>query len=197
MTATTSPATSARPAILDQGYLREQSRLESMVGPEWYRLLKGVVTNPLSVIGILIVVLFILMAIFAPILAPPPSLVHDANLIPRDGFRQEPTPPGTLWEKNAPMVVPAWYKALIGEEWIHIMGTTAGQYDIWYGLIWGARTALFAGSFVALASVAIGIIIGALAGYYGGWVDEVLMRVVEIFIAFLKTIKRERFFHDQ
>ncbi len=83
------------------------------------------------------------------------------------------------------MVVPAWYKTITGrEEWVHLMGTTSGQYDIWYGLIWGARTALFAGSFVALASVAIGVIIGALAGFYGGWVDEVLMRVVEIFIAF-------------
>ncbi len=71
MTAAT--PTTARPAILDQGYLRDQDRLESLVGPEWYRLLKGVVTNPLSVIGILIVVMFILMAIFAPILAPPPT----------------------------------------------------------------------------------------------------------------------------
>ena len=182
MTAAT--PTSARPAILDQGYLRDQNRLESMVGPEWYRLLKGIVTNPLSVIGIFLVVMFILMATFAPILAPPPSAMWDINQIPRDGFRQEPQPPGSAWAKNAPMVVPAWYKTLIGEEWIHIMGTTAGQYDIWYGLIWGARTALFAGSFVALASVTIGVIIGALAGYYGGWIDEVLMRVVEIFVAF-------------
>ena len=183
MTAVT-PPTSARPAILDQGYLRDQSRLESLVGPEWYRLLKGIVTNPLSVIGILLVVMFILMATFAPILAPPPNALWDTSQIPRDGFLQEPKPPGSPWEKNAPMVVPAWYKTLIGDEWVHIMGTTAGQYDIWYGLIWGARTALFAGSFVALASVTIGVIIGALAGYYGGWIDEVLMRVVEIFVAF-------------
>lgn len=184
MTAATSPA-SARPAVLDQGYLREQGRLEGMVGPEWYRLMKGIVTNPLSVIGILLVVMFILMATLAPILAPPPTPIWKTNIIPRDGFRAEPQPPGAVWKKNAPMVVPAWYKAVTGnEEWVHLLGTTSGQYDIWYGLIWGARTALFAGSFVALASVIIGVIVGALAGYYGGWVDETLMRVVEIFIAF-------------
>ena len=39
---------------LDQGYMREQSRLEQMIGPEWYRLAQGLVTNPLSVAGILI-----------------------------------------------------------------------------------------------------------------------------------------------
>jgi peptide/nickel transport system permease protein len=81
--------------------------------------------------------------------------------------------------------VPTWYRLVTGnEEWTHILGTTSGQYDIWYGLIWGSRTALIAGSFVALVSAAIGLAIGAAAGFYGGWVDEVLMRVVEIFIAF-------------
>ncbi len=184
MAATTPPA-GAGPAILDQGYLRDQSRLEQLVGPEWYNLLKGLVTNPLTVAGLILVFMFIMMAIFAPVLAPAPNEIWDPYMIPRDGFKPEPQPPGTEWNKSAPSYVPAWFTIVTGSEtWTHLMGTTSGQYDIWYGLIWGARTALIAGSFVAIMSVLIGVVIGALAGYYGGWVDEVLMRVVEIFIAF-------------
>lgn len=184
MTATT-PAARRSPAILDQGYLRDKNRLEELVGPEWYNLLKGLVTNPLTLVGLILVLVFILVALFAPLLVPAPTENWDPYMIPRDGFFAEPRPPGTTWDKNVPAYVPAWYKFITGnEEWTHIMGTTSGQYDIWYGIIWGTRTALIAGSFVAIASVTIGVIIGALAGYYGGWVDEVLMRVVEIFIAF-------------
>jgi peptide/nickel transport system permease protein len=165
--------------------MREQSRLEQAIGPEWYRLLKGLVTNPLSVAGILIVLMFALMALFAPVLAPTPNDRWDPYMIPRDGYKAQPAPPGTPWKTNAPSHVPTWYRLVTGnEEWTHILGTTSGQYDIWYGLIWGSRTALIAGSFVALVSAAIGLAIGAAAGFYGGWVDEVLMRVVEIFIAF-------------
>lgn len=183
MTATTTP--DARPAVLDQGYLREQNRLEKLVGPEWYRLLKGIVTNPLSVLGIIIILGFIFMAVFAPTLAPAPNELWDPYNIPRDGFRAEPQPPGTPWSVNPPSYVPAWYTLITGnEEWVHLLGTTGGQYDIWYGVIWGARTALLAGTFVIIASTVVGVIIGALAGFYGGWVDEVLMRIVEIFIAF-------------
>jgi peptide/nickel transport system permease protein len=173
------------PVVLDDDYLGEQSRLEQMLGPEWYRLLKGVVTNPLSVAGIIIIVAFILIAAFASLLAPPINDIWDTSLIPRDGFSSEPKPPGAEWTRNVPETVPGWYKLLTGnEEWVHLMGTTSGQYDIWYGIVWGARTALVYGSIVVAAAAAIGISIGAVAGYYGGWVDELLMRVVEIFIAF-------------
>ena len=137
------------PAVLDQGYLRDQTRLEQLVGPEWYNLLKGLVTNPLTVTGIILVFMFVLMAVFAPALAPAPNERWDPYIIPRDGFRPEPQPPGSEWNKNMPAVTPAWYTTLTGnQDWVHLMGTTSGQYDIWYGLIWGARTALIAGSFV-------------------------------------------------
>jgi peptide/nickel transport system permease protein len=87
--------------------------------------------------------------------------------------------------RNAPQEVPGWYKAITGnEEWVHLMGTASGQYDVFYGVIWGTRTALFIGGIVVAASAVIGILIGAISGFYGGWVDEVLMRIVEVFIAF-------------
>ena len=165
--------------------LGEQNRLEQLVGPEWYRLLKGVVTNPLSVTGLIIVMLFILTALFAPILAPAPNENWDPYNIPRDGFKPEPLPPGTVWNQNTPATIPGWYTLITGnEEWVHLLGTTSGQYDIWYGIVWGARTALLAGTAVVAIQALFGILIGSIAGFYGGWVDEVLMRIVEVFIVF-------------
>ncbi len=185
MTTITDNLVPSRPVSLDQGYMRPQSRLERLVGPEWYRLLKGVVTNPLSVLGIIIILGFIFMAVFAPVLAPAPTERWDTTIIPRDGFSAEPKPPGSEWKNNAPETVPGWYQQITGNDvWVHILGTASGQYDIWYGLIWGARTALTWGTFVVVCTAAFGILIGSLAGYFGGAVDEALMRLVEIFIAF-------------
>lgn len=172
-------------AALDEGYLREQTRLEKALGPEWARLLRGIVTNPLSVTGIILVVLFAAVAIFAPMIIPPPANVASAMQIPRDGFRAQPEPPGSEWNRNTPASVPAWYRLVTGnEEWVHLWGTTSGQYDIFYGVVWGTRTAFFASFVVTTASVIIGVLMGAFAGFYGGWIDEGLMRVVEVFIAF-------------
>lgn len=165
--------------------LREQNRLEKLVGPEWYRLLKGVVTNPLSVTGLIIVAIFLLIGLFAPTLAPAPNENWDPYNIPRDGFKPEPLPPGTEWKQNVPARVPGWYKVVTGNEtWVHLLGTTSGQYDIWYGIIWGTRTALLAGTAVVAISALFGILVGSIAGFYGGWVDEILMRIVEVFIVF-------------
>ncbi|MCA9939418.1 MAG: ABC transporter permease, partial [Anaerolineales bacterium] len=184
--ATTTNATENKVRVTSsEGIIKELTGLERWVGPEWYRLIKGVFTNPLSILGLVIILIFLLVAIFAPVLAPAPSEQWDPSLIPRDGFKAEPQPPGTVWNRNVPEQVPAWYRLITGnEEWVHILGTTSGQYDIWYGLIWGSRTALIYGTLVVLADAIIGITIGSLAGFYGGWTDEVLMRVVEVFIAF-------------
>ena len=183
MTTTTEPFGSG-PVSLGGGELREQTRLEKAVGPETARLLKGIVTNPLSVSGILLVLFFALVALFAPVLAPPVSENADRMEIPRDGFAPEPKPPGSAWDTNPPDTVPWWYRNIWPrqEEWVHLWGTTGGQYDIWYGTIWGTRTAFFASFVVTFFATLIRVVIGALAGFYGGWVDEGLMRIVEIFI---------------
>jgi peptide/nickel transport system permease protein len=172
------------PKHVQETTLRDMSRLEQTLGPEWYRILRGVVTNPLTVAGLIIVAAFILIAALAPVLAPKVRPNADPYSIPRDGFSPEPKPPGALWERNAPPV-PGWYRTLLGkDQWVHLMGTASGQYDIYYGIIWGARTALFAGVVVTFCGVAIGMIFGAIAAFYGGWIDEILMRFVDIVMAF-------------
>ena len=173
-----------RRETVDPYALRELSRLESLVGAEWYRLIRGIFTNPLSVTGLILVLIFVLMAIFAPVLAPPVEGAYDPYLIPRDGYSPEPKPPGTVWNLFPPPV-PGWYHTLTGRDyWVHLFGTTSGQFDIYYGIIWGARTALFVGVVITAVTLVIGMIVGAISAFYGGLLDDLLMRITEIFMAF-------------
>ena len=70
------------------------------------------------------------------------------------------------------------------EKWTHLFGTTTGQYDLFYGIVWGTRTALKVGILVESLTLVIGILVGALSAFYGGWLDNILMRITEIFMAF-------------
>jgi len=123
---------------------------------------RQLVKNPLSLAGIIIITIFVIIAILAPLLAPPPGGYMSHYMIPRDGYSSTPQPPS--------------------EE--HIFGTTEGQYDIFYGVIWGTRSAFQVGLVVIGIVVVIGIILGSLAGYFGGVIDEVIMRITDIFLAF-------------
>jgi len=126
------------------------------------KLLKQLFTNPLSLTGIVLILFFITVAVFAPLIAPPPRRARDPYDMPRLGYSAEPQPPSPQAR----------------------FGTTEGQYDIFYGVVWGTRTAFKAGLIVSATTLAIGVTLGTVAAYYGGWVDEGLMRIVEIFQAF-------------
>ncbi len=159
---------------------RKISGLEKFLGPENYRIVTSLLKTPASVGGFVLIGLFILIAIFAPVIAPPVG--KDPFKIPRDGFSGEPQPMGTEWKRNVPDI-PFWYKAVTGnEEWVHLLGTAQGQYDIFYGIIWGTRTAFRTGFIVVLFTFLIGIIVGSTSAYYGGWVDNVIMRIVDVFM---------------
>jgi peptide/nickel transport system permease protein len=122
--------------------------------------------NPLSIIGIMLILAFILTAILAPVIAPQPEGHRDAYQIPRSGFSPTPTPPSSE----------------------HPFGTTEGQYDILYGVIWGTRSAFRVGVLVVGSVLVIGIVLGSIAGYFGGLVDEVIMRITDVFMAFPSLI---------
>jgi peptide/nickel transport system permease protein len=126
------------------------------------KLLKQLFTNPLSLTGIVLILFFIVVAVFAPLIAPPPRRARDPYDMPRLGYSAEPQPPSPQAR----------------------FGTTEGQYDIFYGVVWGTRTAFKAGLIVSATTLVIGVTLGTVAAYYGGWIDEGLMRVVEIFQAF-------------
>lgn len=115
-------------------------------------------TNPLSVVGLIIILFYIGVAVAAPWIAPPEN-AGEPYKVPRDGWSSTPQPPGEG----------------------HIFGTTQGQYDIFYGVVWGTRTAFRVSLMVVGISAIIGVLIGTMAAFYGGAVDSVLMRVVDIF----------------
>jgi len=118
--------------------------------------------NPLSIIGITLITIFAVIAIFAPLIAPSPEGHIDPYQIPRDGYSPVPQPPSAE----------------------HIFGTTEGQYDIFYGVIWGTRSAFQVGLIVIVMVLFIGITLGSIAGYFGGIIDEVIMRITDVFLAF-------------
>jgi peptide/nickel transport system permease protein len=96
MTTETIPAQGAIGAAkAPEWTMRELSRWERLLGPETYRLIRGVFINPLSVAGLIIVVAFILVAALAPTLAPKVRPNADPYLIPRDGFGPQPQAPGS------------------------------------------------------------------------------------------------------
>ncbi len=121
--------------------------------------------NPSAIIGSTLLILFTLIAILAPYIAPP-EFAHRPYMMPHDGYSMTPKPPSAD----------------------HWFGTTSGQYDIFYGAIWGTRTAFRIGLIVVLSAFIIGATFGIVAGYYGGIVDELIMRMVDIFFAIPFTI---------
>jgi peptide/nickel transport system permease protein len=122
--------------------------------------LRRIFGNPLAIIGFSLLLFFIAVAVFAPYIAPP-KYEHNPYLMPHKGYSQTPRPPSKQ----------------------NIFGTTAGQYDIFYGAVWGTRTAFKIGLFVVCIAACIGVILGVISGYYGGIVDELLMRIVDIVFA--------------
>lgn len=168
---------------IDDLSVRPMPKLARLVTPEGYYLLKGLISNPLSITGLVIMTFFILVALFAPQLAPP-SHPEMAYTIPRDGFSNTPKQPMSAWTRYPPP--PAfWLEPLTGsDKWIHLMGTTSGGWDIFYGLVWGTRTAFFVGIVVTFSMLIIGLVVGSLSAYYGGIVDNILMRITDIFMAF-------------
>ena len=161
--------------------IREIGRLERFLGPENYRIVTGLLKTPASIAGFILIGLFIITALAAPLIAPPVN-PNDPYKIPRDGFVSEPRPMGTPWERKAPPL-PFWWKPIMGtDQWTHILGTAQGQYDVFYGIIWGTRTAFKTGFIVVVATFLIGTIVGSVSAYYGGAVDNVIMRIVDIFL---------------
>lgn len=110
--------------------------------------------------GLVIFVLLVLIAIFAPLLAP-----HDPTAQYRDYLR---TPPA--WEQGG---VPQF-----------LLGTDAVGRDMLSRLIYGARYSLFIGTFVVALALLGGVLVGLVAGYFGGKIDTLIMRVMDVILAF-------------
>jgi dipeptide transport system permease protein len=113
-----------------------------------------------AVTGLVVFLLLVLMAILAPLIAPHSPIVPfpDAQLVP-----------------------PAWEQGGHAE---FLLGTDAVGRDMLSRLIYGARFSLFIGVVVVVAALTSGIVIGLVAGYFGGWIDVVIMRIMDVILAF-------------
>ena len=118
--------------------------------------------DKLAAAGLAIIVLSILMAVFAPWIAPYPEQGRGVSNHLEERF-------------EAPSAQ-------------HLMGTDREGRDVLSRVIFGARIPLIISFVVTAAIVIIGVPLGGLAGYYGGKIDEVIMRITDIFLAFPSLI---------
>ncbi len=105
-------------------------------------------------LGAVLVLAFVVMAVLAPSLAARPAI--------------QSGPPPRLPQPPSP-------EAPLGR---------VGSFDVWYVLVWGTRDALRLGLGVTLLTAFIGVTLGAASGYAGGWLNAVVMRLADAFLAF-------------
>jgi peptide/nickel transport system permease protein len=114
--------------------------------------------NPLAMVGLGIIGLLLLMAAFAPLIAAQSPIAQD--------LAQRLRPPDA-------------------EHWF---GTDELGRDIFARIVWGARITLTIVGLVVVIVAPVGLVVGTVAGYFGGWFDAALMRVTDIFLAFPRLI---------
>ncbi|MDP6363684.1 MAG: ABC transporter permease subunit [Candidatus Poseidoniia archaeon] len=113
------------------------------------------------------------VALMAPFLAPLEPGQRDADrMVEHFEFNHDLQPP-CYWSCTGER----------GEADGYILGSTSKGYDIWYGIIWGSRTSLDVALKVVISGTFIAVVLGVISGYYGGRVDEIMMRVTDVFLA--------------
>jgi peptide/nickel transport system permease protein len=114
--------------------------------------------EPLALLGLGVILFFLLLAVLAPVLSPYDPL-----------------------EQNIPA-------SLAPPSPAHWLGADKLGRDIFSRMLYGTRISLVAGVAVVLMALLLGAVVGLLAGFFGGWLDEFLMRVTDIFFAFPSLI---------
>jgi len=116
--------------------------------------------NKGAVAGLAVCVLLVVVAVFAPLIAPYAPDVQN---------------------RGALLLPPVWQH---GGDAAHLLGTDAVGRDLLSRLIYGARYSLAIGLFVVTLALVVGITLGLLAGFLGGWVDTLIMRVMDVVLSF-------------
>lgn len=112
--------------------------------------------NKLSLLAFAIIILLVLSAIFAPVIVPYPEDVYSTHI------EQKLEAPSSE----------------------HIMGTDELGRDVFSRLVYGARVSISTALVAVGVALVIGIPLGAIAGTFGGWVDNVIMRITDVFLSF-------------
>ncbi len=120
--------------------------------------------SPVAVIASLVVVVLVLAAVFAPLIAPY-NPFDPATLNLMNGF----TPPGTP-------------NAFTQETFL--LGTDDQGRDVFSTILYGLRISLFVGVSAVLLALIIGVILGLIAAYFGGWIETLIMRIADVQLTF-------------
>ncbi|ESY84876.1 ABC transporter permease [Mesorhizobium australicum] len=137
---------------------RPASRTQARLGRA-YVAWRRFSANRLAFVGLLIIIALLLVAILAGVLAPYSPTFGDL--------------------KNARLLAPT------AQHWF---GTDDLGRDIYSRILYGSRWTLYVVVLVAIIAAPIGLLVGTVAGYAGGWTDAILMRVTDIFLAFPKLV---------
>lgn len=129
---------------------------EEIVG-RWRDTWRRLTTNRAAVVGLVFIAVFVIVALFAPLLAPYSPTEQDLSII-------------------RPGEVP-------GPSADHLMGVDQLGRDVLSRVIYGARYSLVIGVVALLFGATVGMLLGGLAGAFGGWVDAVVMRVTDMMLA--------------
>lgn len=124
----------------------------------WYRVWLRTLQSPAMLFGLTILALMVFCAAFAPWLAPLDPNAQDIN--------RRLAPPGAAF----------W------------LGTDQLGRDLLSRVIYGTRPTLLIVTLVALLSAPVGLAVGICAGYFGGWVNALLMRITDVFMAFPRLV---------
>jgi peptide/nickel transport system permease protein len=134
------------------------SRRQARLGQAWLAW-QRIRRNRLAMAGLIIVGILLVVAALAPLIAPHDPLTQDLT--------RRLLPPGTPG---------------------NLLGTDDFGRDILSRIIYGARITLYIIALVAVTAPVLGLLIGTVAGYFGGWIDATLMRLTDIFLAFPRLI---------
>jgi peptide/nickel transport system permease protein len=126
-------------------------------GGLWSDALRRLRRNPGAIVGFVLVALFVFVALFAPFLAPDNPRVQDLSLIDKG--------------------------CCPGPSAHHLLGVDDLGRDELSRLLYGARLSLLVGIVSVSVGLSLGTLVGAVSGFFGGWVDGVLMRFVDIMLA--------------
>lgn len=122
--------------------------------------LRTLLRNKLAVVALAVLAIMLIFALFAPLIAPYDPNAQDLLL------RLKP---------------PAWQS---GGSGAHLLGTDQLGRDMLSRVIYGTRISLLVGAGAALLAGVIGTVVGLASGYFGGWLDRVLMRLADVQLAF-------------
>ena len=151
--------------------LKHYERGESLWQDAWKRLRR----NKPAVVGLIVIIAWILLAIFAPLIAPQPydlQVLADNNAAPR-------------WVIDLfPQMIAKDDGGYVTVSSAYPLGADNLGRDLLSRIIYGARVSLAVAAIGPLTSLAVGLSVGLLAGYLGGRVDNLLMRIVDLMYAF-------------